>query len=350
MNGREPENNIVAITLQYHVIQVRDLVSDMCEPCLPGRCNSLVNRTLSDVEGVVLTSELVLCKPSLELAAAAADCQDALDGSALGKIRVDEVLEPVAAIRAAGHRPDPGLNGRMLQPVEALSAPFPCLFTPDLANPSLKVFRQFPNSNSPIMPQLDVGVWEVGVGILDYHRSYGCTCPRPPACLAGASPNAAVSREYRSHARHRRGRQRRLFSILQAVLLQPLPYRDPDRVVMIWNASASREAVNWRRGATTARIVAWHDESRDVFEDTAAFKLWTGNLESQIDLITPAGAERLRGGLVTSNFFSTLGVAAASGRVFTAEMKWLAQVIWRCSATPSGSARSAATPVWSADR
>ena len=63
--------------------------------------------------------------------------------------------------------------------------------------------------NSPVMPQLDVGIWELGVGILGYHRSYGCTCPRCPARLAGASPNAAVSREYHSHARHRRGRQRR---------------------------------------------------------------------------------------------------------------------------------------------
>ena len=108
-----------------------------------------------------------------------------------------------------------------------------------------------------------------------------------------------------------------VFSILHAVLLQPLPYRDPDRVVMVWNASS--QPTNWRRGTTTTRIVAWHDESRDVFEDVAAFKLWTGNLESQIDLITPAGAERLRGGLVTPNFFSTLGVTAVTGRVFTAD-------------------------------
>lgn len=108
-----------------------------------------------------------------------------------------------------------------------------------------------------------------------------------------------------------------VFSILHAVLLQPLPYRDPDRVVMVWNASS--HPTSWRQGATTRRIVAWHDESRDVFEDLAAFKLWAGNLESQIDLITPAGAERLRGGLVTPNFFSTLGVTAVTGRVFTAD-------------------------------
>lgn len=108
-----------------------------------------------------------------------------------------------------------------------------------------------------------------------------------------------------------------VFSILHAVLLQPLPYRDPDRVVMVWNAGA--QPTNWRRGTTAQRIVAWHDESKDVFEDLAAFKLWAGNLESQIDLITQAGAERLRGGLVTPNFFTTLGVTAVAGRVFTAD-------------------------------
>jgi predicted permease len=106
-----------------------------------------------------------------------------------------------------------------------------------------------------------------------------------------------------------------VFSILHAVLLQPLPYRDPDRVVMVWNSGA--QPANWRRGTTAQRIAAWHDESKEVLEDLAAFKLWAGNLEAQIDLITTAGAERLRGALVTPNFFSTLGVTAATGRVFT---------------------------------
>ena len=108
-----------------------------------------------------------------------------------------------------------------------------------------------------------------------------------------------------------------VFSLLHAVLLQPLPYRDPDRLVMVWNAS--NRPTNWRRGTTTARINAWYDQSHDLFSDMAAFKLWTGNLEAQIDLVTASGAERLRAGLVTPNFFSTLGVTAISGRVFTAD-------------------------------
>jgi predicted permease len=108
-----------------------------------------------------------------------------------------------------------------------------------------------------------------------------------------------------------------VFSLLQAVLLQPLPYRDPDRIVMVWNAS--NRPTDWRRGTTTARITAWYDQSRDLFSDLAAFKLWMGNLEAQIDLVTPSGAERLRAGLVTPNFFTTLGVTAINGRVFTAD-------------------------------
>lgn len=46
-----------------------------------------------------------------------------------------------------------------------------------------------------------------------------------------------------------------VFSILRAVLLQPLPYRSPDRVVMLWQAINRSE--NWRMGTTSRVVMAW---------------------------------------------------------------------------------------------
>jgi putative ABC transport system permease protein len=105
-----------------------------------------------------------------------------------------------------------------------------------------------------------------------------------------------------------------IFSLVQAVLLQPLPYERPDRVVMIWNA---RAATAERRGATVESVLAWRDSSDTVLSDLAVLKWWDGSREAWIDLVLDDRAERLRAGIVTSNFFHVLGVPAAIGRVFS---------------------------------
>jgi putative ABC transport system permease protein len=106
-----------------------------------------------------------------------------------------------------------------------------------------------------------------------------------------------------------------VFSILRAVLLQPLPYRSPNRVVMLWQAPNRSD--NWRRGTTSTVVTAWHDQSGDVLEDVASLKLAPNNLDAQFDVVLADRAERLRGALVSPNFFDLLGVAAERGRVFT---------------------------------
>jgi predicted permease len=50
---------------------------------------------------------------------------------------------------------------------------------------------------------------------------------------------------------------------------------------------------------------------------TIAAFLGTGNLEAQVDVVTPTGPERLRGALATSNMFDVLGVQALHGRTFS---------------------------------
>jgi predicted permease len=106
-----------------------------------------------------------------------------------------------------------------------------------------------------------------------------------------------------------------IFNLVHAVLLRPLPYERPEDVVMVW--SARKTTGNWRDQTTKETVLAWRDSSAGVLSDLAVIKLWDGSREARIDLVLDDRAERLRAGIVTSNFFRTLGVSAAIGRVFS---------------------------------
>jgi putative ABC transport system permease protein len=117
-----------------------------------------------------------------------------------------------------------------------------------------------------------------------------------------------------------------VFSILQAVLLQPLPYDHPKNVVMVWRSrqyvpvgqtNEMLQGPAWRRGFLTAdNVVAWRGASKGALADLAAIKSWTGNTDAQFDLLLSDHAERLRGAFASPNLFEVLGVQAARGRVF----------------------------------
>lgn len=116
-----------------------------------------------------------------------------------------------------------------------------------------------------------------------------------------------------------------VFTVLRAVLLQPLPYSDPDRLVMVWrpratNVAAPRDLLRpvVSRTPPGGRVAyRVHEEGADVVE-SATYKSWQGNLEAQFDIRLEDRAERLRGALVTANFFDVLGTPAALGRTITA--------------------------------
>jgi putative ABC transport system permease protein len=116
-----------------------------------------------------------------------------------------------------------------------------------------------------------------------------------------------------------------IWSLLHATLLRPLPYEHPDRVVAIWRAMPTIPAPNnalrsgWdnsRMSMTGGMIHAWRDGSHELFSGLAAYQGWGGNLEAQLDLVQEDRTERLRGALVTPEFFEVLGVEAAVGRTF----------------------------------
>jgi putative ABC transport system permease protein len=105
-----------------------------------------------------------------------------------------------------------------------------------------------------------------------------------------------------------------VFSVVRAVLLQPLPYQEPERLVLLWDGLQTR--LGNRHGVMTGRHVIEIGRQNTTLQTFGAFKFWDGGLDGRIDLITPDRAERLRGAIVTPNFFELLGARATAGRVF----------------------------------
>jgi predicted permease len=101
-----------------------------------------------------------------------------------------------------------------------------------------------------------------------------------------------------------------IFSVLDAVLLRPLPYKDPSRLAIIWQSDAAhRESGAWFN--TYREFEEWAQHSQS-FEKLAAFT-WAHE-ETIVRLRgTP---EHVVGIPVSGDFFSTLGVEAAYGRTF----------------------------------
>lgn len=101
-----------------------------------------------------------------------------------------------------------------------------------------------------------------------------------------------------------------IFSIVNAVLLRPLPYREPERLMTIWTTRPQQG----RRQVRTSipNFKDWREQSR-VFEGMAAYGFNLYNL-------TGGGEpEQIRGAQVSEDFFNVMGVRAALGRTFTPE-------------------------------
>jgi len=98
-----------------------------------------------------------------------------------------------------------------------------------------------------------------------------------------------------------------MFSVVDAVLLRPLPVRSPERLALLWTGTPDGE-VRGRPDYLTAE--EWRRRS-DSFEDMAFLDPVSMTLEGD------AGAERIGVARVSPNFFRLLGVRPARGRVFT---------------------------------
>src|SRR5215510_13236718 len=99
-----------------------------------------------------------------------------------------------------------------------------------------------------------------------------------------------------------------IFSVVYALLLRPLPYREPGRLVLLTNKTSSTP----RTGISYPNFSDWRDRAQS-FEGMSAVRNGDFNLTG---LDKPV---QLRGRMVNRNFFSLLGVQLRMGRMFTPE-------------------------------
>jgi predicted permease len=132
-----------------------------------------------------------------------------------------------------------------------------------------------------------------------------------------------------------------IFSALDGVVLQPLPYYEPDRLVI---AALYNRSLKYSTDASYADFLDWQRDARS-FEQIAAFE------PAGFDLTNPGSPEHVEGYDVSADFFSTLGVKLAVGRPFSSgedRMSGMAAVIisdrlWR--ERFNGSSSAIGTPV-----
>jgi putative ABC transport system permease protein len=138
---------------------------------------------------------------------------------------------------------------------------------------------------------LDGLLKDIGYGVRNLARTPGFSAVAVLTLALGIGANTAI------------------FSVVQGVLLAPLPYREPDRLVTVWLNNfrlksptnlSYRDFMDWERGAPP-------------FEKMAAYA-WRS-----FDLSSPGNPEHLAGREISANFLSTLGTGLALGRQFSAE-------------------------------
>jgi putative ABC transport system permease protein len=106
-----------------------------------------------------------------------------------------------------------------------------------------------------------------------------------------------------------------IFSTLHAVVLRPLPFKDSDRLVMLYETNPER---GWTRAEVApANYLDWRAQVKE-FEDVGALVSF-----DQSAVLNHDGQAWVLGSLgMTGNLFSVLGVPAAAGRTFTDEESW----------------------------
>lgn len=99
-----------------------------------------------------------------------------------------------------------------------------------------------------------------------------------------------------------------MFSVVQGVMLAPLPYPDPDRLVLIWQSNPHAPHVSMS-------VLDYRDWQRSAH----SFDAIAGIRWEDFDLTNPGIPEHVYGYETTSNFFAMLGVHPVLGRDFSVD-------------------------------
>jgi putative ABC transport system permease protein len=100
-----------------------------------------------------------------------------------------------------------------------------------------------------------------------------------------------------------------LFSVVHALLIRPLPYKDADRLVVMWEHNLTRNRP--RNVISPANFLAWRERGRS-FEGMAAFT------ENRVTMTGSGEPQELATLLVSANMLDVLGVGPMLGRGFAA--------------------------------
>lgn len=101
-----------------------------------------------------------------------------------------------------------------------------------------------------------------------------------------------------------------IFSVINTVLLRPLPFEHPERVVILWEYKPEVGARS--SGVSPAAVIEWR-EQRDIYDHVSAY-----DLKGMI--LTGSGdPEYVRGALVSASYFPLFGIYPTIGRAFREE-------------------------------
>src|SRR5262249_17330245 len=101
-----------------------------------------------------------------------------------------------------------------------------------------------------------------------------------------------------------------LFSVVNGVLINSLPFKDPNRVMFVLETNAKFPAPGV--SCSTLNYRDWKEQSQS-FETLSARQAFIGNLTSSEQ------PEKIQGEKITWDYFPTLGVAPLAGRTFSEE-------------------------------
>ncbi len=106
-----------------------------------------------------------------------------------------------------------------------------------------------------------------------------------------------------------------IFSVVNVMLLRPLPFAEPDQLMAIWTTNAKR---NTSRGSTAPPDYrAWTENK--AFDQMGAYYL------DDFNITATDQPERVRGAIVTTNLFPLLGAKPMLGRLFMSEEETFGQ-------------------------